>query len=93
MDLYFQNTCIEFKTNIVLGGLPISEYASPLDGYLETLLKAGTGVRNGIRTDGVHYFLRRVGPGAFYVLSERSWCTLRSVSPPVLGPARRCCRC
>ena len=32
-----------------------------LDGYLVSLLKAGTGVRNGILTDGVHYFLRRVG--------------------------------
>ena len=30
-------------------------------GYLDSLLKAGTGVRNGILTDGVHYFLRRVG--------------------------------
>ena len=28
---------------------------------MESLLKAGTGVRNGILTDGVHYFLRRIG--------------------------------
>ena len=27
----------------------------------ESLLKAGAGVRNGILTDGIHYFLRRVG--------------------------------
>ena len=32
-----------------------------LDGYLESLLKAGAGVRNGILTDGIHYLLRRVG--------------------------------
>ena len=31
------------------------------NGYLKNLLKAGSGVRNGILTDGVHYFLRRVG--------------------------------
>ena len=61
MDLYVHNTCIEFKTNIVQNGIPISEHVSQLDGYLESLLKAGTGVRNGILTDGVHYFLRRVG--------------------------------
>ena len=42
-------------------GLPISGYVSQLDGYFENLLKNGTGVRNGILTDGVHYFLRRVG--------------------------------
>lgn len=61
MDLYVHNTCIEFKTNNIRDGMPIPEYVSQLDGYLENLLKAGTGVRNGILTDGVHYSLRRVG--------------------------------
>ena len=61
MDLYIHNTCIEFKTNIVRNGVPIPGYVTQLDGYLESLLKAGTGVRNGILTDGVHYFLRRIG--------------------------------
>ncbi len=61
MDLYLYNTCIEFKTNIVRNGLPIRSYIRQLDGYLENLLKSGTGVRNGILTDGVNYFLRRVG--------------------------------
>ena len=61
MDLYVHNTCIEFKTDSVRNGLPIPDFVSQLDGYLESLLKAGTGVRNGILTDGVHYFLRRVG--------------------------------
>ena len=61
MDLYIHNTCIEFKTNIVRDGAPIEGYVSQLDGYLESLLKAGTGVRNGILTDGVNYFLRRIG--------------------------------
>ena len=61
MDLYVHNTCIEFKTDIERDGLPILAYVAQLDGYLENLLKAGTGVRNGILTDGVHYFLRRVG--------------------------------
>ena len=61
MDLYVHNTCIEFKTNIVRNGLPIHADVAQLDGYLENLLKAGDGVRNGILTDGVHYFLRRVG--------------------------------
>ena len=61
MDLYVHNTCIEFKTNILRGGVPDQEYVAQLDGYLKSLLKAGSGVRNGILTDGVHYFLRRVG--------------------------------
>ena len=61
MDLYVHNTCIEFKTNILRGGAPDQEYVAQLDGYLKNLLKAGSGVRSGILTDGVHYFLRRVG--------------------------------
>ena len=61
MDLYVHNTCIEFKTNILRGGVPDQEYVAQLDRYLKNLLKAGSGVRNGILTDGVHYFLRRVG--------------------------------
>ncbi len=61
MDLYVHNTCIEFKTNNIRNGVPIPEFVSQLDGYLENLLKAGIGVRNGILTDGVHYSLRRVG--------------------------------
>ena len=61
MDLYVHNTCIEFKTNIMQGGTPNVGYVSQLDGYIENLLKAGTGVRNGILTDGVHFFLRRIG--------------------------------
>ena len=61
MDLYIHNTCIEFKTNMVRNGVPISADVKQLDGYLESLLKAGTGVRNGILTDGIHYFLRRIG--------------------------------
>ena len=61
MDLYIHNTCIEFKKFIVRDRVPISGYVSQLDGYLESLFRAGTGVRNGILTDGVHYFLRRIG--------------------------------
>ncbi len=61
MDLYVHNTCIEFKTNILRGGAPDQEYVAQLDGYLKNLLKVGSGVRSGILTDGVHYFLRRVG--------------------------------
>ena len=61
MDLYLHNTCIEFKTNILKGGVPDPEFVAQLDGYIGNLLKAGTGVRNGILTDGIHYFLRRLG--------------------------------
>ena len=61
MDLYVHNTCIEFKTNILQGGQPHGGYVSQLDGYIENLLRAGTGVRNGILTDGIHFFLRRIG--------------------------------
>ena len=61
MDLYIHNTCIEFKTEILRNGIPIDGYVAQLDRYLKNLLKANNGVRNGILTDGVHYFLRRVG--------------------------------
>ena len=61
MDLYVHNTCIEFKTNIVRNGQPVLDNIAQLDGYLESLLKVGAGVRNGILTDGIHYLLRRVG--------------------------------
>ena len=61
MDLYVHNTCIEFKTHILHNGTPIPSHVAQLDSYLDKLLKAGTGVRNGILTDGVHYFQRRVG--------------------------------
>ena len=61
MDLYIDDTCIEFKKEILRNGIPIPENITQLDGYLEDLLKAGSGVRSGILTDGIHYFLRRVG--------------------------------
>ena len=61
MDLYIHNTCIELKRNMMRNGLPAPGYVDQLDGYLKHLLKAGSGVRNGILTDGVHYFLRKVG--------------------------------
>ena len=61
MDLYVHNTCIEFKPNILQAGQPHGGYVSQLDGYIENLLKAGTGVRNGILTDGIRFFLRRIG--------------------------------
>ena len=68
MDLYVHNTCIEFKTNILKYGAPDPDYVAQLDNYIDNLLKAGTGVRNGILTDGVHYFLRRVGEKALPLL-------------------------
>ena len=61
MDLYVHNTCIEFKTDILRNGAPNPDDVGQLDGYIENLLRAGSGVRNGILTDGIHYFLRRVG--------------------------------
>ena len=70
MDLYVHNTCIEFKKHILHNGAPIPSHVAQLDGYLDNLLKAGTGVRNGILTDGVHYFLRRVGEEKLPLLSH-----------------------
>ena len=61
MDLYLHNTCIEFKTHILRNGVVVPGHISQLDGYLVQLLKAGTGVQNGILTDGVHYLIRRLG--------------------------------
>ena len=61
MDLYVYNTCIEFKRNILQRGTIGSEHISRIDGYLKELVKAGTGVQNGILTDGVNYLIRRPG--------------------------------
>ena len=61
MDLYVHNTCIEFKPNILRAGVPDPGFVTQLDGYIRNLLRAGAGVRNGILTDGVNYFLRRLG--------------------------------
>ena len=79
MDLYVHNTCIEFKTNILRGGVPDQEYVAQLDGYLKNLLKAGSGVRNGILTDGVHYFLRQ---GLPQPLGGQPPQTMNVASPP-----------
>ena len=91
MDLYLHNTCIEFKKDIVRNGLPVRDYIEQLDGYLESLLKAGTGVRNGILTDGVNYFLRRVGeeklPPAT-ASSDEHLRPCRTGTPPAGIPAR-----
>ena len=86
MDLYIHNTCIEFKTDSVRNGLPISVYVAQLDGYLEKLLKAGTGVRNGILTDGVHYFLRRVGEEKLPLLPHGA---MRTFDRPEQAPRLR----
>ena len=61
MDLYVYNTCIEFKKDILRGGRIKSGDIKQLDGYIEQLVKAGSGVRNGILTDGVNYLIRHVG--------------------------------
>ena len=61
MDLYVHNTCIEFKRDILRSGAIAPEYVAQLDGYLKQLVRAGTGVQNGILTDGVNYLIRRPG--------------------------------
>ena len=61
MDLYVHNTCIEFKRDIMRAGVIAPDYVAQLDGYLKQLVKAGTGVQNGILTDGVNYLIRRPG--------------------------------
>ena len=86
MDLYVHNTCIEFKIDSVRNGLPIPVYVAQLDGYLENLLKAGTGVRNGILTDGVHYFLRRVGEEKLPLLPHGA---MRTFDRPEQAPRLR----
>ena len=73
MDLYIHNTCIEFKTEILKNGIPIDGYVAQLDRYLKNLLKAGSGVHNGILTDGVHYFLRRVGEEDLPLQKHAMW--------------------
>ena len=61
MDLYVHNTCIEFKTDIFRNGSIHPPYVAQLDGYIDQLVRAGTGVQNGILTDGVHYLIRHIG--------------------------------
>ena len=61
MDLYIHNTCIEFKKDIIVHGTINQGDINQLDGYIDQLVKAGSGVRNGILTDGVNYLIRHVG--------------------------------
>ena len=62
VDLYVHNTCFEFKKGSILSyGKPNTKWVEQLDGYIASLLKAGSGVRTGVLTDGVHYVLRQVG--------------------------------
>ena len=61
MDLYVYNTCIEFKRNLIRKNAIDPEAVSQLDRYLELLVEAGTGVQNGILTDGVNYLIRHIG--------------------------------
>ena len=61
IDLYAHNTCIEFKKDILRAGAIAPDYVAQLDGYLKQLVKAGSGVQNGILTDGVNYLIRRPG--------------------------------
>ena len=86
MDLYIHNTCIEFKKFIVRDGVPIPGYVSQLDGYLDDLFRAGTGVRNGILTDGVHYFLRRIGEEKLPLIPHGA---MRTFSQPAQVPFLR----
>ena len=86
MDLYVHNTCIEFKTDVERNGIPIPDYVAQLDGYLDNLLKAGAGVRNGILTDGVHYFLRRVGEEKLPLLPHGA---MRTFDRPEQAPRLR----
>ncbi len=86
MDLYVHNTCIEFKKFIVRDGVPIPGYVSQLDGYLDNLFRTGTGVRNGILTDGVHYFLRRIGEEKLPLLPHGA---MRTFSQPAQVPLLR----
>ena len=61
MDLYVYNTCIEFKRDIINQNAIRHADIHQLDGYIEQLVKAGSGVRNGILTDGVNYLIRYIG--------------------------------
>ena len=61
MDLYVYNTCIEFKKDIISHGTIKQADINQLDGYIDQLVRAGSGVRNGILTDGVNYLIRHVG--------------------------------
>ena len=61
MDLYVYNTCIEFKKDILVHGVINQGDIKQLDGYIDQLVKAGSGVRNGVLTDGVNYLIRHVG--------------------------------
>ena len=61
MDLYVYNTCIEFKKDILVHGAINQGDIKQLDGYIDQLVNAGSGVRNGILTDGINYLIRHVG--------------------------------
>ena len=86
MDLYVYNTCVEFKRNILRAGTIGSEHISQLDGYLKELVRAGTGVRNGILTDGVNYLIRRPGDDEL-PLQNTERHTSGKHHPHILAPA------
>ena len=61
IDLYVHNTCIEFKKDIMRAGRINPADINQLDNYIKQLVQAGSGVQNGILTDGINYQIRRIG--------------------------------
>ena len=61
VDMYTRNTYIEFKRNLIVNGQIDPDYIAQLDGYLLESVKSGSGIENGILTDGQHYLKRNIG--------------------------------
>ena len=70
VDMLTRNTYIEFKRNLMVGGQVDPGYVEQLDGYLFESVKSGTGIENGILTDGQHYLKRTIGENILPVSSN-----------------------
>ncbi len=70
VDLYIRNTYVEFKRNIITGGVIDPGHIEQLDNYILENAQAGNGIQNGILTDGKNYLKRSVGDHLLPIVVE-----------------------
>ena len=70
VDLYVRNTYVEFKRNVLKGGVIDPGAIHQLDGYILENAKAGNGIQNGILTDGLNYLKRSVGDNVLPIVTD-----------------------
>ena len=70
VDLYIRNTYVEFKRNIITGGVIDPGHIEQLDNYILENAVAGNGIQNGILTDGKNSLKRSVGDHLLPIVVE-----------------------